>query len=158
MKGPIIRSVKYMVIELFSLALLAQAPVLPPAGSVSLTPDIFISNSKALSGHSFHVDNLIINIDIRTSVLGKGGVITLRVQNASAIFQEFNVANLIVVNGSGLQVQLRELQLGDSASFIPIKIAPHAHIIRYLSVSNAESLGPTLRVYFGDTILAKITD
>jgi len=158
MKGLLIRSIKSMVIGLFSLALVAQAPVLPQVGSVSPAPITFTSNAKDLAGHPFHIANLLINIDISTPLLGKGGRLTLRVQNESATFQEFNPANLILVNGSGLQIQLREVQLGESTSFLPIKIAPQAYIIRDLSVANNQSLNPTLRIYFSDTLLAKITN
>ena len=147
-----------MVIGLFSLSLVAQAPALPLASGVSSIPDIFTTNSKDLAGHPFHIGNLVITVDISTPLLGKGGRVTLRVQNASATFQEFNPANLVLVNGSGLQIQLREVQLGESTSFLPIKIAPQAFILRDLSIANNQSLSPTLRVYFGETLLAKITD
>jgi hypothetical protein len=158
MKGLLIRNIKSMVIGLFSLALVAQAPVLPQVSIVNPTPDIFTSNSKGLVGHPFPIGNLVIEIDISTPFLGKGGRVTLRVQNASATFQEFNPANLILVNSTGLQIQLRDVQLGESTSFLPIKIAPQAFIVRDLSIANNQSLSPTLRVYFGDTLLAKITD
>ncbi|NWJ39494.1 MAG: hypothetical protein HXX12_00800 [Geothrix sp.] len=159
MKGPFIGSFKSMIVGLSCLALSGQqAPLLPPAGNANPAADIYTSRSKDLAGHPFQVGNWVINLDISTPLIGKGGRVTLRVQNASNTFQEFNPANLILVNSSGLQIQLREAQLGESTSFLPTRIAPQAFIIRNLSAANTESLSPTLRVYFGDSLLAKITD
>ena len=148
MQGPSTKNLKSVFIWLSCLALSAQqAPILASARSANPASAVFSSTSKDLAGHPFHVGDLVITLDISTPLIGNGGRVTLRVQNASITFQEFNPANLVLVNSSGLQIQLREARLGESTSFRPVKIAPQAFIIRELSVANTERLGPTLRVY-----------
>lgn len=134
-------------------------PVAPLSGSNS--SKIFRGKVIGLQHHEFYVGNLKISIQLDRPLIGGGGEFTLRVDNLSNEFIFFNPWDFLVVNFRGYQIQFKEVGIsnqGQTTSFIPSNIAPEAYISRIYAIPETENLKPKFKIYFGNKLLAEVSD
>lgn len=143
---------------LAGLSLGAQQPPSTQVGTQTATSEVFQGKASDLLGHPFQMGALRVSIDCRRPLLGNGGRIDIRIDNPTGEFLEFNPWSLILVDSTGCQVQLIEIEQSTwTTSFSPFRIAPQAFALRTYSLRSRPDLRQPFKIYLGEKLIAVIT-